>query len=118
MKKTIEKHYLFDEVIDKIAKTKSKELNLSEAEYIRKLILSDSKVGEYISLNEELRKMSRELSYMGNNINQIAHIANMMMLSKADINIVDKFRKELFDFRTMLQDMLLRIRDGGYNGNN
>lgn len=118
MKKTIEKHYLFDEVIDKMAKQKSKELNLSEAEYIRTLVLSNSQIGEYIALNEELRKMSRELSYIGNNINQIAHIANMMMLSKADINVVDTFRKEIFDFRIMLQDLLCKLKDGGDYGNN
>ena len=118
MKKSISKHYLFDEISDNLVRNKSKELNISESEYIRKIVLTDSKVGDYILLKKDLQRLLRELSYIGNNINQIAHIANMMMLSKNDLEVIENYRKELYCFRILIQKMLNDLKDGVNCGNN
>ncbi|MDY6015009.1 MAG: plasmid mobilization relaxosome protein MobC [Bacilli bacterium] len=72
-KRFIEKKYYLDEKEEKILKEKCKKLNVSYSKFIRDLILG------YVhddSLTIEIHNLIYELNRIGNNINQIAYVAN------------------------------------------
>ena len=72
-KRFIEKKYYLDEKEEKILKEKCKKLNVSYSKFIRDLILG------YVhddSLSIEIHNLIYELNRIGNNINQIAYVAN------------------------------------------
>ena len=89
MNKKIQKKFRFDENAANVLSKKCKELKLSESEYIRQLIMSDSEVKAYLLLKEDIRKLLIEILRIGNNINQIAHEANSMYLTKEDIEVIN-----------------------------
>ncbi|MBQ9233557.1 MAG: plasmid mobilization relaxosome protein MobC [Lachnospiraceae bacterium] len=51
--------------------------------------MSDSEVKAYLLLKEDIRKLLIEILRIGNNINQIAHEANSMYLTKEDIEVIN-----------------------------
>lgn len=72
-KRFIEKKYYLDEKEENILKEKCKKLNVSYSKFIRDLILG------YVhddSLTIEIHNLIYELNRIGNNINQIAYVAN------------------------------------------
>lgn len=72
-KRFIEKKYYLDEKEEKILKEKCKKLNVSYSKFIRDLISG------YVhddSLTIEIHNLIYELNRIGNNINQIAYVAN------------------------------------------
>ena len=107
----IRKHYRFDEVTSDTAKRKSEKLRMSESEFIRTLILSNSEAGKYILLIRDLKKIMNEFSYIGEEINHIAHKSNMMMLHEWDIKVIEVYANTLHNMRTALLDKINRIKN-------
>jgi len=93
--KNIQGHYRFDEKTANTIKNKADALGVSQTEYITRLVLSDNVPFE----KDMLKKIYRELSAIGNNINQIAHKINMNMYDVADMDRIDEFKKSLFEFK-------------------
>ena len=88
-KRFIEKKYYLDEKEEKILKEKCKKLNVSYSKFIRDLILG------YVhddSLTIEIHNLIYELNRIGNNINQIAYVANSKGIV-VQYNLEEKLKK-------------------------
>ena len=88
-KRFIEKKYYLDEKEEKILKEKCKKLNVSYSKFIRDLILG------YVhddSLTIEIHNLIYELNRIGNNINQIAYVANSKGII-VQYNLEEELRK-------------------------
>lgn len=101
MNKTVEVHYRFTEKTANTIKKKSEAAGLSMTEYITRLIHSDLEPME----KDTLAKIYKELSAIGNNINQIAHKMNMDIFDSKDIDMLNGFKKDLLQFRMDIGDM-------------
>lgn len=85
----IEKKYYLNEKEDKILKEKCKKLNITYSKFIRNLILG------YVhddSLTIEIHNLIYELNKIGNNINQIAYVANSKGII-VQYNLEEELRK-------------------------
>ena len=88
-KRFIEKKYYLDEKEENILKEKCKKLNVSYSKFIRDLILG------YVhddSLTIEIHNLIYELNKIGNNINQIAYVANSKGII-VQYNLEEELRK-------------------------
>lgn len=90
--------YRFDDKTSNTIKKKAAESHLSESEYIRRLINSDTTPVEKDILN----KIMHYVAYMGNNINQIAHQLNLGMFDNCDIDKIEDFKVALYEFKIEL----------------
>ena len=52
-----------------------------------------------------------ELSYIGGEINHIAHKSNMMILHDGDIKVIEVYANILHNLRTALIDKINRIKN-------
>jgi len=80
-------------------KNRSNELGVNMSAYMRKMALNQRFV---IKTDKE---MVRQIRYIGNNINQIAHQLNMY----SDIPIIEKSYKEILEYKEMLQIIIDNI---------
>ena len=87
----------------KTLKNNSSRYRLKPSDYIRKLIMSEGMID--ISLPEQRRNLINQISRIGNNINQIAHMANSQgWIPSCDISQVTKLQQEIQDLmREVLQ---------------
>lgn len=89
-----------DTILLKIAKSdkdeirnRATELGMGISSYIRKMALNQRII---VKTDKE---MIRQIRYIGNNINQIAHQLNMY----SDVPIIEKTYKEIIEYKDMLQ---------------
>lgn len=115
MNKSIQKNFRFDETTANVLSRKSEKLKLSESEYLRQLIMSDSEVKAYLLLKEDISKIMIEIIRIGNNINQIAHAANLMYVTKEDFKAMREFENKLFWLRGDLQNVLFDMKNGKFD---
>ena len=79
MKKDI--HIRITEENYKRLKSKSKQLNITQTEFIERFISN----GEIVIIND-LVEMQRQLRYIGNNLNQLAKLAHQGRISAVDLS--------------------------------
>ena len=92
-KRTIKKQLWLDANENKLLKQKSNKAGLTEAEFLRSCI-KGYKIKE--QPNEIIKQFQRDLSGIANNINQIAHQANLYeYISQNNLNYI---KKSLTDF--------------------
>lgn len=93
--KTEQGHYRFDKDTADTIEKKAASIGVSKTEYITRLVHSDN-----IPIEKDLlQKIYREISAIGNNINQIAHKANMNMYDVNDIEKIEEFKISLYEFK-------------------
>lgn len=95
MNKTVEVHYRVTPDTANTIKKKSEAAGLTMTEYITRLIHSDLEPIE----KDTLAKIYKELAAIGNNINQIAHKANMNMYDKKDMEMLATFQSDILQFK-------------------
>lgn len=88
-------HYRFDNETANTIEKKASVLGISMTEYITRLVHSDTTPIE----KDLLQKIYREISAIGNNINQIAHKANMNMYDVKDMERIEDFKISLYDIK-------------------
>lgn len=101
-KKNIKKQIWIDAKEDELLKKKSKQVGLSESEFIRSLI-KGYRIKEQPT--EEIKSFQREIYGIANNINQIARISNSRYstsnddysyISKNLSDFILRFEKEIY----------------------
>lgn len=113
MKKTIEKHYRFDQSTDDmlqelLAKTDSK---ISESEYIRDLIRRE--YSSHIGIDgADLIIIKRQLVGIGRNINQIAHCFNAGQYGAVDLSKLDQPLADVTAMKQAVEDMQIIFYNG------
>ena len=89
--------------IDDILKSRCKELNMNESEYIRAIIELENTT-QYLTaikeFKEELKATNKELHQLGINLNQLTRIANKENF------ITEKMQKEIVEFREKIINLL------------
>ena len=106
MSKNYDRHLRMDEATALRLKEKSDECGLSEQEYMRRLISQST----YQLDRESLQKILRNISGMGNNVNQIAKKVNTTIeVTSEDLRIIDGFRAELYEMRKEVVKLLKEL---------
>jgi len=95
MKKTTQAHYRLDDKTADTIRKKAEAAGVTMTEYITALVNSDLEPSE----KDSLKKIYRELAAIGNNINQIAHKANMNMYDKKDMDLLAEFQSDILQFK-------------------
>ena len=95
MNKTVEVHYRVTPETANTIKNKAQQAGLTMTEYVTRLIHSDLEPIE----KDTLAKIYKELAAIGNNINQIAHKANMNMYDRKDIELLASFQSDILKFK-------------------
>lgn len=108
MKKNMERHYRIDEVTAERIKERARSLSINESEYVRRLIMSDLSPVD----PKAMKEIVRHIAAIGNNINQIAHVANMMLFDRCDLERIDEFRMELIELKKEILRMMKRMEGG------
>lgn len=87
--------------IDEMAdiRNRANELGISMSSFMRKAALNQKII---VKTDKE---MVRQIRYIGNNINQIAHQLNMY----SDVKIIEKTYKEILEYKEMLQIIIDNI---------
>ena len=89
--------------IDDILKSRCKELNMNESEYIRAIIELENTT-QYLTaikeFKEELKATNKVLHQLGINLNQLTRIANKQNF------ITEKMQKEIVEFREKIINLL------------
>ena len=108
MKKNMERHYRIDEVTAERIKERARSLSISESEYVRRLIMSDLSPVD----PKAMKEIVRHIAAIGNNINQIAHVANMMLFDRCDLERIDEFRMELIELKKEVLRLIKKMEGG------
>ena len=104
----LEKNYRIDEVTAMKMKERSRELKVTESEYVRRLVLSDL----YPLDQTRMKEIVRQISAMGNSINRIAAKAETGDLDASDISTIDGFRTELISLKESVLQLKKKIKGG------
>jgi hypothetical protein len=80
-------------------RNRANELGISMSSFMRKAALNQKII---VKTDKE---MVRQIRYIGNNINQIAHQLNMY----SDVKIIEKTYKEILEYKEMLQIIIDNI---------
>lgn len=98
-----QKKVRFSKEIDDILKSRCKELNMNESEYIRAVVELENTT-QYLTaikeFKEELKATNKELHQLGINLNQLTRIANKQNF------ITEKMQKEIVEFREKIINLL------------
>ena len=60
----------------------------------------------------DTKELYSAISRIGNNINQIAHVANMMLFDRCDLERIDEFRMELIELKKEVLRLIKRMEGG------
>ena len=101
----LERHYRIDERTAFKMRDRSKELKISESEYVRRLVLSDL----YPLDQTRMKEIVKRVTEIGNNINQIASRAGQMKLDEADLFIIEGFSAELISLKEVVLQLKKKI---------
>ena len=108
MKKTIDRHYRFDEVTAYRIREKSRAIGVTESECIRRLILSDS-----TPVNpEDIMKIVRSIAEIAGGINRISVVATETGIVSRDLEQIRAFRTELGALRRDVLQLKLLLQGG------
>ena len=105
MRMNLERHYRIDERTAMKMKERSRELNITESEYVRRMILSDL----YPLDQTRMKEIVRQISAMGNDINKIASKAASQNLEESDVYLIDGFRTELISLKEVVLQLKKKI---------
>lgn len=111
---TIRKAYRIDEDTSQLIKenmNREKSGKITESEYIRQLIRRDYIAGIGIS-KADFDDIKRKLSGIGNNINQIAHRANMEAGDLYDVKKLTEMSADIAAIRETIADMYIIWKKG------
>lgn len=99
----IRKHFKLTEETAKLLEERSKDENMNESEYIRYLILNQSKHPRSRELELEVMRLRNEINKIGVNVNQIVKNNNLRIYSGEEKRQLKKYLEEI----VMLQKMML-----------
>lgn len=100
MKKEFVCNFRADARTIKVLKQRANKAEISESEFIRRLILST----ELEPMEKDMIKnMVINIAAMGNNINQIARRINMEMYDSSDIKAIEEFGNNLYEYKKSME---------------
>ena len=100
---TIRKHFKLTEETARILNERSQAENMNESEYIRYLILNQSKHPRSRELEVEIMRLRNEINKIGVNVNQIVKNNNSRMYKEEDKMQLKKYMEKI----TILQETMI-----------
>ena len=106
MKKEYIKTYRVDkQTLEKIEK-ESHELGISASEYLRRKINNDILPDDQATF----KNIAKELGYMGNNVNQIAHRMNSYTSDRRDFENIEEIKLQIYELKKQLSKLVSKYK--------
>ena len=103
---TLRKHFKLTEETANLLAERSKAENMNESEYIRYLLLNQSKHPRSRELELEVMRLRNELNKIGVNVNQIVKGCNSHLYKEEDKGQLKKYLEEILILQKMISDSL------------
>ena len=97
----IRKHFKLTEETAKLLAERSKAENMNESEYIRYLLLNQSKHPRSRELELEVMRLRNEINKIGVNVNQIVKGCNSHLYKEEDKGQLKKYLEEIVIYERM-----------------
>ena len=110
MKQNIERHYRFDSRTLAKVKERCRNMNISEAEYVRRLVNQDM----YPLNQNRMQEIVKQITNIANAIGEVAVTAELLHFEKSDLLKIESFKAELAGLHETLLAMKSKAegRDG------
>lgn len=103
----IRKHFKLTEETAKLLAERSKAENMNESEYIRYLLLNQTKKPRSRELELEVMRLRNEINKIGVNVNQIVKNNNSCIYKEEEKRQLKKYLEEIVILHKMMLDKLI-----------